>query len=111
MKQVRILQIPTPKDDTNREIFLKKFSSLSTLKRMGMKFNPNIYTEVYCGEMDVEDAEDVYMKLQGRKPKGYKGHSLSISDLVQMDGKTYYCDSFDFVDVTHKMGKTQANVG
>lgn len=111
MKQVRILQIPTPRDDSNREIFLKKFASLSMLKRMGMEFNPNIYTEVYCGEMEVKDAEDVYMRLQWVKPNGYKGHSLSVSDLVQMDGKTYFCDSVGFKDVTSKMGKTQPNVG
>lgn len=104
MKRVRILQIPAPMDDSNKEIFLKKFASLSLLKRMGMEFNPNIYTEVYCGEMDVDKPEDVYMKLQWVKPQGYNGHSLSVSDLVQMDGKTYFCDSFGFEDVTSKMG-------
>lgn len=102
MKQVRILQIPIAHG--NKEIICKKFASFSTLKRMGMDFNPNIYTEVYNGEMDVNDVEDVYEKLQWAKPQGYKGHSLSVSDLVQMDGKTYFCDSFGFKDVTSKMG-------
>lgn len=95
MKQVTILQIPTESRDR------RKFMPFNS-----KDFDPSIYTEVYSGTMDVEDAEDVYMRLQWTKPQGYKGHSLSVSDLVQMDGKTYFCDSFGFKDVTDKMEKT-----
>jgi hypothetical protein len=49
--------------------------------------------------MDVEDAEDVFMALQGKKPEGYKGHSLSVSDIVKMDGKLLFCDSWGFTKV------------
>ena len=30
----------------------------------------------------------------GAKPEGYKGHSLSTSDIVELDGVLYYVDSF-----------------
>jgi hypothetical protein len=27
-------------------------------------------------------------------PKDFRGHSLSVSDIVQMEDEFYYCDSF-----------------
>lgn len=99
MKQVRILQI---KDDTMEGV-ARMFAPLSRLERMGLEFDPKYYTEVYNGQMNVTNAEQVFVLLQmPNKPKGYKGHSLSVSDLVQMDGKTLFCDSFGFKDVTDK---------
>ena len=87
MKQVRILQI---KDDTMEGV-ARMFAPLSRLERMGLEFDPKYYTEVYNGQMNVTNAEQVFVLLQmPNKPKGYKGHSLSVSDLVQMDGKTLF---------------------
>ena len=99
MKEVTIYQINEKVENSH----YKLFASLSRLEKMGLTFNPNDYKIVYKGTMDVEDAEDVYMRLQYTKPQGYKGHSLSVSDLVQMDGKTYFCDSYGFKDVTKEM--------
>jgi hypothetical protein len=67
-----------------------------------MDFDPSIYLCVFEGLLAVNDLEEVYMALQGTKPQGYKGHSLSVSDLVEIDGKIYYCDSYGFKDVTKK---------
>ena len=77
--------------------------SISRLERMGLSVNLNDYKVVFKGTMEVDDAEDVYMRLQFTKPQGYKGHSLSVSDIVLMDGKYLFCDSFGFKDVTNKM--------
>ena len=33
----------------------------------------------------------------GQKPESYKGHSLSVSDIVVLDGVNYYVDSFGFI--------------
>lgn len=60
----------------------------------------NDYKMVYEGEIrDEADLDDVYMYLQGSKPEGYKGHSLSTSDIVFMDGDYFYCDDFGWVKV------------
>lgn len=100
MKQVTIFQINVNNDEQNA---MRLFSSLSMLNRMGMNFDSSVYKVVYEGTMDVEDAEDVYMLCNiGQKPNGYKGHSLSVSDIVLMDGKYMFCDSFGFVDVSDK---------
>lgn len=98
MKKVTILQINDNVENAN----YKLFTPLVRLERLGLQFNKNDYKVVYNGEMDVEDVEDVYMRLQFTKPNGYKGHSLSVSDIVYMDGKYMFCDSYGFVDVSDK---------
>ena len=99
MKQVTILQI----NENVENAKYKMFAPLARLKRLGLQFNKNDYKVIYSGELNVEDAEDVYMFCNiGQKPNGYKGHSLSVSDIVYMDGKYFYCDSFGFVDVSDK---------
>jgi hypothetical protein len=95
MKNVRVLQIASDCKDAR----YRKFASLRMLNDMGIKFDLSVYKEVYNGQMDINDAEDVFVKLQGCKPQGYKGHSLSVSDLVQIDnGDILFCDSFGFVN-------------
>ena len=32
----------------------------------------------------------------GKKPENYKGHSLSVSDIIELDGIMYYVDGFGF---------------
>ena len=96
MKEVTILQINNKVENAH----YKMFSSMRMLQSMGLQFNPNDYEVVYSGQMDVEDAEDVYMRLQWTKPNGYNGHSLSVSDIVAMDGKVLFCDSVGFKDIT-----------
>ena len=96
MKQVTVLQL----NEQNPSTRYKKFASIDLLKDMGLEISLEEYSIVWSGDMDIEDAEDVYMKLQGRKPEGYKGHSLSVSDIVIIDGTTFYCDDDGFVDIT-----------
>lgn len=67
------------------------------------------YKEVYAGttEVDETDENEPYMALEelfhilnvGAKPKGYKGHSLSVSDIVELDGVLYYVDSFGWIEL------------
>lgn len=64
----------------------------------------SLYNVVYSGE--VESSENVMGVLEGlfRKfnfnhPADFKGHSLSVSDIVELDGKYYYCDSFGYVEL------------
>lgn len=99
MKEVTILQINENVENAN----YKMFAPLARLERLGLQFNKNDYKVVYNGKLNVEDAEDVYTFCNiGQKPNGYKGHSLSVSDIVYMDGKYFYCDSYGFVDVSDK---------
>lgn len=94
-RQVEILQIR----GRDAESHNAKFMSTRQMRSYGIKFNPSLYSTVYSGEMNVGSLDEVYSQLQGRKPDGYNGHSLSVSDLVRTDGNTYFVDSVGFKKV------------
>ena len=91
--QIRVYQIDSRKDEKSAFALFMRYGDL---KRYGLKFDASRYKPVYTGEMNVRGLDDVYSQLQGKKPEGYKGHSLSVSDVVVMDGKAYYVDDFGF---------------
>lgn len=69
-------------------------------------FNGNVdfernYKKVYEFEEEYEGdintlLEGIYIRFQGLKPSGYSGHSLSMSDIVVVDGIKYYVDDIGF---------------
>lgn len=62
----------------------------------GVDFNE--YKQVYTGEIEGDDPavmlEILFTKFNVNHPVDFKGHSLSMSDIVVLDGTKYYCDSF-----------------
>lgn len=51
------------------------------------------YAVVYDGQLDSNDLEDIYDKFTERKPPGFSGHPLSVSDLVELydgNGRAFY---------------------
>lgn len=97
-KNVRILQLSESKES---RYYL--FASLELLEECGLKVNFDLYESVYEFKMDFQsesvddDLESLYIKFQVSKPEGYTGHSLSVSDIIEVDGEKYYVDSFGFV--------------
>jgi hypothetical protein len=69
---------------------------------------PRLYDEVYSGEADCHDLEGVYALFNTNHPPFFRGHSLSVSDIVQTEDGFYFCDSFGFEHInfdpkhTHK---------
>lgn len=62
----------------------------------------NNYYDAYMFSMesDKEDddlLEDLYVRFQFAKPEGYKGHSVSVSDIITLDGVNYFVDRMGFV--------------
>ena len=53
-----------------------------------------IYDEVYSGEVKCTDLAQVYAVLNDAKPDGYKGHSLSVSDIVKTPDGLFFCDRY-----------------
>lgn len=78
----------------------KAFMSIDFLKKHSLHINPEEYKMVFSGDLDVEDAEDVYVMFQGKKVEGYTGRSVSVSDIVCISGESFYCDSVGFVNIT-----------
>lgn len=65
------------------------------------KIDSRIYDRVFEGEVDCKDLEDVYRKFNLEHPEGYKGRSLSVSDVVEIvdengDSTFHFCDSIGF---------------
>lgn len=62
----------------------------------------DLYKEVYTGEMDDmnerpnETLERIYIKFNVAKPEDFHGHSLSVSDVILLDGQHYYVDSLGY---------------
>ena len=67
------------------------------------------YMLVFCGEIELPDSipdiddnrnelilEYVFQKFNIDHPQGYCGRSLSVGDVVKLEGKTYLCKSIGF---------------
>ena len=56
----------------------------------------NDYEVVYDGELDYLEMpnalEELFEIFNIKRPEDFKGRSMSISDIVEIDGKNYYCD-------------------
>ena len=61
------------------------------------------YKVVYEGELDYPEMPNALEKLfeifNIRRPEDFKGRSMSVSDIVEVDGKNYYCDAAGWVEL------------
>lgn len=76
------------------------------------EFSLDDYSEVWHGEKDMDANADINVLLEElfeefnlRHPFGYKGRSMSCSDIVVIDSDSsmeyYYVDRFGFKDITN----------
>lgn len=104
LKSCRIWQLKPDVDITMKFI---GFDELT--KRFG---NPDIenYNMVFDGELDTNNLEEIYTKFNVNQPIGFSGHSLSMSDIVElydtntngvdMSSEFHYVDHFGFKEIT-----------
>lgn len=86
-----------------------RFRSLSSLNRHGDLVEGKNYDKVYSGPLSDKftdrnsQLEDIYTTFNLYHPKDFRGHSLSVSDVVVIEGdgkaSAYYCDSVGFQEV------------
>ena len=80
---ISIYQIEQKKD-LNR---VKFESHESTIKyQESDKINSDIYKKVYEGDVECKNLEEVYTMFNTNHPAKFKGHSLSVSDVVEVKG-------------------------
>lgn len=61
------------------------------------KLNREDYDEVYtCQRPPGITPEDLFYEFNGIHPQDFRGHSLSVSNVVEIDGKLYFCDTAGF---------------
>lgn len=67
------------------------------------KINLDDYEVVYEGKLDYLEMpnalEELFDIFNVRRPNDFKGHSMSVSDIVEVDGKNYYCDAAGWVEL------------
>ena len=97
LKNVRIWQL---KPDTDVHL---KFIGLDELKAQFGLPSPDNYRVAYDGQLGTNDLESIYERCNINHPPGYSGHSLSMSDVVELYDATgsefHYCDHFGFAQI------------
>lgn len=107
---VRIYQI-NMKRDTNNVAFMN-YESLPKFQGSS-EIDSSLYDKVFEGEVNCFTLEKLYEMFNLEHPAGYKGRSMSVSDVVEIiDGNTgesyfHFCDSFGFQEVDFEPEKTQ----
>ena len=86
---------------------LMRFVSLAERKRRGFdQPQKQEYVLVYEGEVDSFHLEEVWEKFGRKVPGNFKGHALSISDVVEFsDGETslfFYVEPKGFAEIEFK---------
>ena len=93
MKTYKIYQL----DTTNENSRMMLFMSYEWVQKH-FTLSLDSYKKVYKGETD-GDLDDIYHQFNVNHPADFKGHSLSTSDIVELDGRFFYCDSFGWEEV------------
>lgn len=97
LKNCRVWQLKPDVD-----IYMKFIGYDQLLQRFGPP-NPDNYQMVFEGEVETNDLEALYAKFNLAKPPGYMGHSLSISDVLELydeNGSAFhYVDRVGFQQV------------
>jgi hypothetical protein len=99
---VRIYQIVSEKDFLNLA-----FRNLHQTQKISKQkdINKEIYKKVFDGDVDCYNLEDVFMAFNLGCLENFTGHSLSVSDVVEVVSATevspgfYFCDSVGFKKV------------
>ena len=81
-----------------------RFEPLDAIRNNGLSVKPENYELVYTAPLTEQDSlESIYTRFNIDRPADFKGHSLSVSDIVVLhqDGKdtAHYCDRFGFSQV------------
>ena len=82
-----------------------RFEPLERLAELGQKPDFSNYYKIYEGDLSAvnvrgdtvgDKLEAIFVKFNLDRPEDFKGHSLSVSDVVVMDDKAYYVDAVGF---------------
>lgn len=94
LKNCRIHQLRPDVD-----VMMKFIGYDELLERFGEP-NPENYQVVYDGHIETNNLDAIYEKFNLDHPPGYQGHSLSMSDVIELydqnDRSFHYVDRFGF---------------
>jgi len=106
---IKIYQIDQDRDEKHA-----KFCGLKDLRQLGATVRPDTYNEVFDGEVDCKNLESVYQIFNLNHPPDFRGHSMSISDVVEIvdspDNELrgcFFCDEIGFESIDFDTSQTQ----
>lgn len=89
--KIKLFQI-APETDSNNLIFMNYEWAIT---HGGIRESD--YELVFDGEVDAKRLEDIFYIFNKKHPEGYRGRSMTTSDIVWAEGLgTFFCDSFGF---------------
>ncbi|HOT58341.1 MAG TPA: YodL domain-containing protein [Spirochaetia bacterium] len=98
LKKCRVHQLKP-----NVDVMMKFIGYDELLERFGEPA-PDNYRVVYDGEVETNDLEELFAKFNLDHPPGYEGHSLSMSDVVELYDESgssfHYVDRFGFREIS-----------
>jgi hypothetical protein len=97
-----VFQIPFPETEAAEKIYCRyAFMGLDRIDKVHLEY----YKKSYEGNLETSKTnvnsilEDLFRELNLNHPADYTGHSLSVSDMILIDGHYYFCDSFGWKEV------------
>ena len=86
-------------DSNNTNVINKRkmFMDWRILEKFCGGFDIKEYNKVYDGEIESDKHDMIILDMlfeefNLRHPSDFKGHSMSVSDVVVLDGTMYFCD-------------------
>lgn len=84
-----------------------KFMGLDAVRKVLRSAEPDCaaYDKVYSRNVKCRNLEDVFILFQSGRPEDFRGHSLSVSDVVEVEDAAsitpgfYFCDSIGFKEI------------
>lgn len=86
------------------DLHYHRFESLDNLQKFGLKVEKDNYELVYTAPLqEGQTLDDIFEEFNLFRPENFKGHSLSVSDIVLLhkngENQAQYVDSFGFREV------------
>ena len=107
LKDVRIWQLNS---DFDSECRFVSFAEMT--KKHGVPDLKN-YHVVFDGELKTNDLEEIFTIFNLNHPSGFRGHSLSMSDVVELydegDCRLYYVDQFGYKEMEGDIEQAQSS--
>ena len=99
--KIKIYQINLDRDE-KRLAFMHLGFARTITGNSGI--DSSLYDKVYEGDVECDNLEEVYTLFNLDHPAGFAGHSLSVSDVVEVideDGHStfHFCDSVGFAEI------------
>ena len=88
---IKIYQINSERDTARA-----KFMGLGQLKD---SVDSSSYDEVFSGDVDCGNLEDVFARFNTEGHPLHRGHSLSVSDVVLTENGAFFCDTIGFKEI------------